>query len=157
MEKKYFSLDMKETTKWAEWFQIVFGIICIIISIMLTIYILKSDAFKKSTWPGICFLVIFGFFQIWSGLGYAKKFIEIGSATIRLKRNSIGLTKVIKASDIERIEALPLNTIFRLKDSSFINLRFGVTYPEQIEDIVLQLSSFAEENKLIFEHKDDII
>jgi hypothetical protein len=157
MKKKYFSLDLKETAKWAEWVQIAFGIICIIISIMLTIYILKSDAFKKSTWPGICFLVIFGFFQIWSGLGFAKKFIEIGIATIKLKRNSIGPTKEIKAADIERIESFPLNTIFRLKDSSHINLRFGVNYPEQIAVIVEELSLFAEENKLIFEHKDDII
>jgi hypothetical protein len=156
MKNKYFSLDIKETTKWAEWLQIAFGIICILVSILLTVYILKSDAFQKSTWPGICFLIIFGFFQLWSGFGFSKKYIEIGSGEIKLKRNSIGRTKVIKATDIERIEVFPLNTIFRLKNNSNINLRFGVTYPEQIEDIVLALSSFADENNLKFEHKDDL-
>jgi hypothetical protein len=156
MEKKHFSLEMKESAKWAEILQIAFGILCITISIFLIVLILKS-ASKESPWIGIIFLAIFGFFQIWSGFGYAQKFIEMENGIIRLKINSISRIKVINASDIEMIESFPLNTIFRLKNRSKINLRFGMNYPGRIEEIVSELILFAEANKIVFEIKDDIV
>jgi hypothetical protein len=152
----HFSLEMKESTKWANILQITFGIICTGISILLTIFLIKASS-KESSWIGIIFLIIFGIFQIWSGLGYAQKFIEIENGIIRIKINSIGRTIEINASDIESIESFPLNTIFRLKDKSKINLRFGLNYPERIEAIVTELILFAEENKLLFEYKDEIV
>jgi hypothetical protein len=154
MEKKRFSLDIKESARWEEWVQIVFGAICIIVFAGLIIYNLKS-ASDKSTWTGIYFLFLFGIYQIWAGFGFAKKFIEIGSDKIRLKKNSIGRINEINASDIERIESLPLNVIFRLRNNSKIVLRFGVSYPGRIEAIENELLLFARENKLIFEIKEE--
>jgi hypothetical protein len=154
MEKKRFSLDMKESAKWAEILQLIFGMICIIVSVFLVINISESATSEQSSLTGIYFLIIFGIYQIWAGFGYSKKYIEIGNVSIRLKLNSIGRSKDISYSDIEKIEFYPLNIIFRLNNNSKINLRFGISNPERNEEIINQLSLFAEENKVLFEQKD---
>lgn len=156
MEKRHFSLEMKESAKWSEWVQIAFGIICIVISIVLIFSLIKT-ASDKSSWIGIYFLVLFGIFQIWSGFGFAEKFIELESGKIRLKKSSIARPRVINAVEIEKIEAFPLNTIFRLKNNSKINLRFGINYPERNVAIVHELYLFAEENKILFEEKNELL
>lgn len=156
MEKRQFSLEMKDTTKLNDILQIGFGLICIVVSIVLTIYLIKS-ASDKSTWIGIYFIAAFGIFQIWSGFGFARKFIEIDSDKIILRKNSFFRARKIPASEIEKIESFPLNTIFRLKNKSRVNLQYGINYPERIEAIVNQLFLFAEKNKIVFENIEEIV
>lgn len=156
MEKRLFSLEMKDSTKLNEILQIGFGIICIVVSIVLTIFLLKS-ASDKASWIGIYFIAAFGIFQIWSGFGFARKFIEIDNDKIRLRKNSFFKTREIIASEIEKIESFPLNTTFRLKNKSRVNLQYGINYPERIEAIVNQLFLFAEKNKIVFENIEEII
>lgn len=102
-------------------------------------------------WITIVFLTGFGFYQIWSGLGLATRFIEIASTNIRLKKNSILPTELIEVSDLERVEIFPLNVIFYLKSSKKILLRFGTTYHEVNEKIQDEIIRFSELNNIPFE------
>lgn len=154
MEKKRFSLDLREPVRWTEIVQLIFGIVCIVITILILNGLSRAESPEKSSLTGIAFLFIFGIYQIWAGIGYARKFIEFETVSLNLKINSIGTIKHIQSSDIERIEVFPLNIIFNLKNNSKINLRFGTNMPEKNEEIVNELVTFAEANKITFEIKD---
>lgn len=154
MEKKRFSLDLREPVRWTEIIQLIFGIVCLVIAILLLISLSRSESPERSSLTGIAFLFIFGIYQIWAGIGYARKFIEFEGSLLNLKINSIGKVKHIQSSEIEGIDVYPMNIIFRLNNNSKINLRFGTNMPERNEEIVNELVAFAEANNITFEIKE---
>jgi hypothetical protein len=106
---------------------------------------LKSDG---TPWITIVFLIGFGFYQVFSGLGRATRFIEICKDKIRLKKNAIPGPIEIVAGNIERVKIFPLNVIFLLKDRKKITLRFGTTYYEVNQKILDEIIGFAELNNV---------
>jgi hypothetical protein len=115
------------------------------------IFNIKSIKTDWTLWITILFLLGFGLYQILSGLGFATRFIEIGSTEIRLKKNSILAPERIVSKDIDRVEIFPLNVIFYLKSRKRILLRFGTTYQEVNEKILDEIISFAESNNIPLE------
>jgi hypothetical protein len=154
MEKKRFSLDLREPVKWTEILQLIFGICCFVITIITLISLSRSAEAERSSLTGIVFLFVFGIYQVWAGLGYARKFIEFAGTEIILKLNSVGGVKHYISSDIKKIELYPLNTVLHLNSGSKINLRFGINTPERNEKIADEIIAFAEANNISFELKD---
>jgi len=153
MESNYYPLDVNKSNKLTRIFQLIFGIICIMVAIIWLI--LNFNALKSSVtlWITIIFLIVFGYYQIISGLGKAEKFIEIGQDRIRLKRNSFLPPTVLKADEIEKIEIFPLNIVFFMKQNRTTILRFGTTYTDNIEPVKDSILSFAAVNTLSIEEK----
>lgn len=151
MEKKLFLLEQKENSRVVKILQIVFGIICIIISIYWVIFNIRSLKSDQTLWITIVFLVTFGIYQILAGSGRTLRYIEAGPERIILKQNSF-LPKIkIGFKDLERIEFYPLNINFHLRNNRKIALRFGTTYPDLIEPVENAVIEFAELNKIPFE------
>jgi hypothetical protein len=151
METKYYSLSSNEKNKLVKIIQIVFGIICIAVAIFWLIFnirLLKADG---TLWITIIFLTGFGFFQIWSGLGRAIRFIEISPDIIVLKKNIVLPSIQFSADEIDKIEVYPMNLIFFLKPKKKVLLRFGSTYFTTNELIKDDIISFAESNKISIE------
>jgi hypothetical protein len=151
MEMKHFYLGTFENSKLIKLFRIVFGAVCITVAVFWLIFNIKAIKTDGTLWITIIFLTGFGVYQIWSGLGFATRFIEIGSLEIRLKKNSILAPVQIVAGDMERIEIFPLNVVFYLKSRKRILLRFGTTYHEVNEKILDEIIGFAERNKIPME------
>lgn len=151
MDKKLFLLGTSEDSRIIKIIRIIFGIVCLIIAIFwinFNITTLKTDS---TLWITIIFLGLFGFYQTWSGLGRAARFIEIGSESIRLKRNAVLPAVEMEISDIEKIEIYPLNIIFHLKSKKKILLRFGTTFHDQNEIIIDEIVELAELNHITLE------
>jgi len=148
MEIKYFSLGTIENTRLIRIFRLIFGIVCITVAIFWITLIIRSLKPNITTWISILFLAGFGFYQIWSGIGHADRFIEIASDCIRLKKNSILPVVDMPADKIEKIEFYPLNIVFFLKSKRRVLLRFGTTYNDIIENVTEEVISFAEFNKI---------
>jgi hypothetical protein len=151
MEFKYFSLGSTENSRIVKIIRIVFGIVCIGVAgywFGFNIRLLKADG---TLWITILFLLGFGLFQIWTGLGYANRFIKIGNNNIHLKKNPILPMVEMSAGEIEKIELFPLNLIFFMKSKKRILLRFGTTYYETNEEIKDEILSFAEANSIPLE------
>jgi hypothetical protein len=151
MDKKNFSLGTVENNRIIKVMRILFGLVCLAVAVFwvnFNINALKTDG---TLWITIFFLSGFGFFQIWSGFGYATRFIEIDNNSIRLKRNAILPAVEMVSSDMERIEIFPLNVIFYFKSQKRILLRFGTTFHEQNEKILDEIIAFAETNSIPFE------
>ena len=151
MENNHFSLSTNETNKLINNIRILFGIICIAVSIFWLIFNIKTLKADITLWLTIIFLAGFGFYQIWSGMGLATRFIEIGNESILLKKNAVLPAVKISASEIEKIELFPLNVVFYLKTKKKIFLRFGTTYYEINEKIKTEIFNFAETNNKALE------
>jgi hypothetical protein len=155
MERKRISLEIHENSKLTRISQILFGIICIIISAYWIVFNIKAVKTDGTLWITIIFLIGFGVFQVLSGWGFTAKFIDLSDSDIRLKRNSFLPPVEIKANQIEKIDLYPLSLIFLVKPSKKILLRLGVTYPERIELIKKEIVNFAELNHILLEVKDE--
>lgn len=157
MDKKFYSLEIHKTNKLTRIFQLVFGVICILVALIWLIFNFSAVSSVWSLLVTILFLLAFGYYQIISGLGKGEKFIEFHSDRIRLKKNSILPPVEIKAYDAEKIEIYQLSVAFFIKQKGQLNFRFGTTYTDDIEKVKEEISTFAENNHIPFEYKRDEI
>jgi hypothetical protein len=151
MELKYFSLGTIENSRLVKIFRIIFGFVCITIAIFWMIFNIRSLKADGTLWITIFFLSGFGFYQIWSGMGRAARFIEIGQEKLRIKKNSLLQPVEMSVREIEKIELFPLNIIIILKSKKRFLLRFGTTYHDVNEKIKEEIFDFAESNKIPLE------
>ena len=157
METKYFSLGQGENSRLVKFFRLLFGAVCIAISIFWMIFNIRSLKADGTLWITIIFLSGFGFYQIWAGLGRTTIFIEISKNFIRLKKNPILPSVKISSGEIKKIELFPLNLIFYLSYGKKIYLRFGTTYTDNIDPIKSEIEQFASGNNIYLEIKREEI
>jgi len=151
MEKRYFSLSTGESNRFVSIVRIIFGTACVAVAIFWLVFNIRSLAGNGALWITIIFLLGFGLYMILSGLGFATRFIEIDSNSIRLKKYPLLAPVEINAGNIDRIESLPLHIIFYMKEKKRILLRFGTTWYETNSEIVDEISLFSEANNIHFE------
>jgi hypothetical protein len=157
MEKKYFSLEIRDDNRLTKIFRIIFGLICCAIAVFWVISNFISVRADGTQWITIVFLIAFGFFQVYAGFGFATKFIELNSNNIRLKRNSILPAVDIPSDQVERIELYPLKVQFFFKPGKMVLLRFGISDPDKIELIKAEIINFADFNNLTLDIKTEEI
>ena len=151
MEIKYYPLGTGENNGFVRIIRIIFGIACIAVAIFWIVFNIKSLKADGTLWITIIFLIGFGSYQLWAGLGRTISFIEFGQGYIRLKKNSIFLPSIMNAEEIEKIDLFPLNLIIFLKTGKKIMLRFGTTYYETNEKVKDEILGFAESNNIPIE------
>lgn len=148
MEKKTIMLEPKENPKFIKVLQILFGIVCSGIAIFWVIFNLSSSDVDKTGWITIIFLAGFGLYEIFAGSGKTKKYITTGAQMIVLKQNAVLPAVTIKAADISNIELLLLSIMFHKKNGQKLTLRFGINYPEVIEQVKQEVIDFAARNNI---------
>jgi len=151
MTANYFQLSNSDKNRFVNILKVLLGIACIIIGIYWIIYEINVSENSSSTWITILFLLGFGFYEIWSGLGKAERYIEIGKTFIKFKKNVFLSARYIDVSEIDRIEIFSLKINFHLKKRAKITLRLGTTYIETNEKIIDALVRFAEQNSIDLE------
>jgi hypothetical protein len=144
MDKVYYSLDFREDNRLTRVFRVIFGFLCVAIAIYWLVFNLRTGGHVGTQWITVAFLLGFGAFQIYSGLGFAGNFIEISNEKIRLRKNSILPVTEFTAARVEKIELFPLNVIFFLKSGGKKRLRFGISDPDKVENIKKGIVEFAE-------------
>ncbi len=151
MVKKYFSLGSTDNNIFVKIIRIIFGLVCIAVAGYWFSFNIKSLKADWTLWITVLFLLGFGFYQIWSALGKANRYIEFGKEYILLKRNPLLAAIRMEVSNIEKIELFPLNVVFFLKSKKRIFLRFGTTYQDTNELIKDELFSFTGMNNIALE------
>ena len=157
MEKEYFSLEIRDDNKLTKIFRIILGLLCCGIAAFWLIYNFKTVKAYGKQWITIAFLLCFGIFQIYAGIGLAIKFIEFTVNNIRLKKNSLLPEIDLPAEKIEKIELFPLKVHFIINQGKRILLRFGISDPDKIELIKSEIVRFADRNSLTLEIKKEEI
>jgi len=156
MEKKRYSLEIKESGKIVKFAQIVFGAICLFTAAWWVVYIFKAEV-AGDYWIATLFLTGFGLFQIYSGAGYSARYIEISDNHIIIKQSSIGTPILLMASEISAIDILPLSVKFMLRSGKTKTLRFGISYSDLIDDIKEAIVVFSESKNIPCEEKSEKI
>jgi len=151
MEIKHFSLSTSETNSLVKIITVISGVVCIAVAIFWLNFNIQSLNTDGTLYITIVFLTGFGFYQIWSGLGRTARYVDMGSDTIRIKKNPILPSVLINVNEIEKIELFPLNVIFFLKSQRRFTLRFGTTYLETSNIIKDEILNFAESNYIHLE------
>lgn len=155
MEKKYFALSSGENNKIVKIIQVIFGFVCFAVAGFWLMFNIKAMKADKTLWITIIFLSGFGFYQIWTGLGKAARYIEISMDKIRIKKTILLPPVILSHDDIQKIEIYPLNLIFFLQSQKKMFLRFGATYQETNEQIKDEIILFAEKNSIIAEFVEE--
>lgn len=155
MEKTSILLDPKDNPLFVKVLQILFGLVCFGVAIFWFIFNLKADDTDSALWITVALLMCFGLYQILSGFGKTKRYIEIDKSEIILKKNTFLPVLKMKNTEIRKIESLPLNIIFRLASGGKTILRFGINYPEVIIIVKDRLKEFSEINSIAFDTEND--
>lgn len=152
---KRYPLESRESSKPVRILQLIFGIVCIFIAGWWTVFILRVPE-NANFWFAIIFMLLFGIFQIYSGLGYASKYLTVDSERLIIKKTVFGRTEVFAGTDIERILIFPLSVSVVLRNRRTISLRFPVTLGEGIDRVKDALAEYARDNKIMSEEKSDM-
>jgi hypothetical protein len=156
MEKTVIFLDIKDNPLFIRILQILFGFTCFTVAIFWIVFNLKSVQKEGTLWITTFLLIGFGLYQIMSGFGKTKRYIEINDSEINLKKNALLPVSKMKTANIRKIESLPLNIIFHMENRKKIILRFGINYPELIGTVKDKLKEFAELNNIRFDTENDL-
>ena len=148
MITNYFQLSNSDKSSFVNILKMFFGIACIAVGIYWAIHMVNASGSGGTEWITILFLLGFGFYEIWSALGKAEKYIEIDETFIRLKKSVFLPARHIEMSEIKKIEIFPLKIDFLLKNKTKIALRLGTTYVENNEKIIDALVKFAKQNAI---------
>ena len=151
MEKKYFSLEIREDNQLTKISRIIFGLICCAIAIFWIIFKFLAIQADSTQWITIAFLISFGAFQIFAGFGLASRFIELNSGIIKLKQNSVLPAIELTSEQMSRIELFPLKVLFYTRNERKVLLRFGISDPDKVELIKAEIIKFADSNKISLE------
>lgn len=143
METEYFSLGPSESNIAVKIIRILFGFLCIAIAVFWLIFNLRSLGSDHMLWITILFLSGFGMYQIWAGLGRAKRFIEISKEKIIIRKNSFLPERKLIPGEIKMIEIYPLSLIFYNQIGRKLILRFGTTYTDIIDPLKEAVEVFA--------------
>ena len=148
MDKKEFSLDTNINNKFLRFSGIVFGTVCIVLAISWLVINLNKGLFSKESVYPIIFIILFGVYQLFYGLGKTQKYINIGNNTIQCKQHSILPLKIFYPADLKKIEIFPLSIYFYRKNSKKFIFRFGTINREIIEPIKSAIAEFSESNNI---------
>ncbi len=155
MEDIRISLGEREEKPIVRIFIVIFGLLCILTAGWWTVFLIRYPDNEKIFWAGSLFLLLFGLYQVYSGLGYAKRYIRRMNSTLFVRQNSLLPVREIKSENIKQLEVRPMDMVFHMEGSSRLRLKLGMRYPDlgqKVKDFVL---SFAEESNIDIFYKNE--
>jgi uncharacterized membrane protein YiaA len=149
-----FTLENKVTSPAVRVLQIIFGLTCIFIAGWWAVYMLSSDG-NNGYWIATLFMLGFGAFQIYSGLGHATKYIIIDDRTLIIKKTALARKTILMSGEIKMIEILPLSVNIITRADQNITISFALSIAGTIDNIKDALIAFAKKCSIKAEEKSD--
>jgi len=156
MENKYLTLDERPEKGFVSILMVIFGILCLGTSGWWAYFLISSPGQSNIFWAATLFLLIFGAYQVYAGLGYARRYIEIKGAGIRIRQNSFLPARVLAAGIISNITIRSADILFKYNRDRSFKLKLGIRYPDLGENIKAEIIRYAESNSIEVLYKYDI-
>lgn len=153
---KHYPLGNTDDNRFVKIVRIVFGIACVAMALYWSNFYFTGQN-QSTIWISIIFILAFGIYQVWAGMGKASRYIEIDDINIILRKNSLKKRERLTAGDLDRIDVLPLSIVFYKKPGKKTILRLGTVNYETNEKIVDEIVAYAERNNVICEIRSDEI
>ncbi len=157
MENTYLSLDERPEKKTVSILMVVFGILCLFTSGWWAVFLIRVPENENIFWVGTIFLFLFGLYQGYAGLGYARRYIKINGKDIIIRQNSFFGEKEFSAPLIRIITIHSTTVIFDLEQDISYKLKLGIRYPDLGEKIKKTIVEFAEMHEIELLYKYDNI
>ncbi len=157
MKYEYIRLDDKPDKKFVSVFLVIFGFSCLLTSGWWALFLVRVPENENVFWLGTIFLLLFGLFQIYSGLGFAKRYLIVEKTNITIRQNSLLPAKRLTKNSISKLEVRSMDIKFFLNNGNIFRLRLGLKYPDLGENVKTRIIAWSEENSIDLFYKYDKI
>jgi len=152
---EYLNLSERPENLFVRIMMVIFGIMCLFTSGWWALYLLRNPGNEKSFWIATIFLFLFGLYQVYAGLGYARRYIKSEGDKLEVKQNALLRTRTFKKDILEKVEIRSADILIKSKDGARYRLKIGIRYPELGEKIRNMVISYAEINNINIETGGD--
>lgn len=147
MADKRYSIDLHENTLIGRVLRIILGIAGIVVAVWYMYSIRGTSASIETAWIAIVFLILFSLWLLASGLGYTKRYIEIGDEKITLRQEFYRPPLSFTTSSLTSVEFKTLIIDFYTGEQK-TTLRLGTYYPEQSSAIIEAVEGFCRRHNI---------
>lgn len=134
---------------------IIFGILCIITAGWWAVFLVKYPGNENIFWLASIFLFLFGIYQLYSGLGYARRFISRRNGILYIRQNSLLPGREINSGRVSQLEVRSMDMVFHFDNSSRFRVKLGIRYPDLGQKIKSFIIEFAEDNNIDIFYKNE--
>ncbi|MFN2379196.1 MAG: hypothetical protein ABR519_03175 [Bacteroidales bacterium] len=149
------SLDERPEGRFVRSLMILFGIICIFTAGWWALYLIRNPMGINIYWIATLFLLLFGAYQIYAGLGHARRYIAIDGNNLIIRQNPLARPKILPAGKIEDIEIRKMDIVFTWDNDQRYRLKLGMRYPGIREKVREAVDKFAVDKKINHEYSYD--
>ncbi len=155
MEEKKISLDIHENTKVSRLFQLLFGIVCLVIAVMLLINLIKTGNHSTTSIIVVAFLFLFGIWELLASAGITVRYIAVTKEKIILKDKYIVPARDIAVGEIKEVEFKPLSFTIYLTDGTDVRVRLGNYYSDRSIEVLETIEHFSRQNSIAVKGIDE--
>lgn len=134
---------------------VVFGIMCIFTGLWWAVFLIKYPDNEKIFWAGSIFLLLFGIYQVYAGLGFARRYIRRENENIIIRQNSLLPARKIQSAEVVQLEIRTYDMVFHMNDSSRFRIKLGLKYPDLGQRIRDFITVYAKENNIEIFYKNE--
>lgn len=157
MEEQTILLGEKEDKPLVKIMVIIFGIMCIITAGWWTVFLVRYPDNESIFWAGSIFLLLFGLYQLLSGLGYTKRYISRINGGLVIRQNSLLPAKKLEASQLGQLEVRSMDMVLHTHDSSRLRIKLGIRYPDLGQQVKEFIITWAEDNNIEIFYKHEAL
>jgi len=157
MSEQYVFLGEKENKLAVRIIIIIFGLFCIFTAGWWTVFLIRYPDNEKIFWAGSGFLLLFGLYQLYSGLGYSRRYVKRENNNISIRQSSLLPARRLNSEEIKQLEIRSYDMVLYRKDSSRIRIKLGLRYPDlgqRVRDFIIE---YAEDNNIEIFYKNDAL
>ena len=157
MSEQYISLGERENKLAVRIMIIIFGLLCIFTAGWWTVFLLRYPDNEKIFWAGSIFLLLFGLYQLYSGLGYARKYVKRENSNISIRQSSLLPARKLGSEQIKQLEIRSYDMVLHLNDLSRMRIKLGLRYPDLGQEVRDFIIEYAEDNNIEIFYKNDAL
>jgi hypothetical protein len=135
MKETKYSIDLHENRKGEKAGRIVLGAACLAVTGWYFYSINGTAASNTTTWVAIAFLMLFGLWMIFSGLGYTSRYIIVAEDRITLRQLLYKPPVIFTPVRSGRLSSGRSQIIF-ITETGNVSLRLGTYWPENTARIL---------------------
>ncbi len=157
MDEQTILLGEKEDKPLVKIMVIIFGIMCIITAGWWTVFLIRYPDNENIFWAGSIFLLLFGLYQLLSGLGHTKRFIRRTNGELVIRQNSLMPAKKLEASQLKQLELRSMDMVLHSHASSRLRIKLGIRYPDLGQQVKEFVTAWAEDNNIEIFYKNEAL
>ena len=147
MKETRYSIDLHENRRLEKAGRILLGAVSLVVTGWYFYSIIGTTASGISSLVAMAFLLLFGLWMIFSGLGYTNRYIIVADERITLRQEFYRPPLVFTPGSLRAVEFRPLTIIF-ITESGNVSLRLGTYWHENTARILEAVEEFCRNNSV---------